>query len=439
MQPRHASCLGARHYRHYKGAYMKNKFIMIKDYPCGSGKTSKMIEGLSYDKKYLIVVPLLSEVERIIERTHIQFYQPNGKECSKQRTKYESLETLLLEGKNIVTTHQLYSAIVSLAREGLMSDYHVIIDEVPNVCTSIRTKHKRSLKEFYIGNGYIEVDDQGKVFATEKWDRDHEDVSDTLDEKLYQFSKSGFLYLLDETLFVWVLPTELLTLTFSMTILTYKSEGSLLLPFLKKSGIKAVVMSDQKMEEEFRIEAKRLITLRSIPKLEKFNFSHTGQNKILGKTNTQMQVASALKSLRYGDLKDVNLKDVLITCAKSQWLKGDDNKPRPAGFSKGARLFEANWVANTTRGTNDYAHCSHLIYLYDQFINPYIGRWLEAGTAEMCDAYALTELIQWVWRSRVRKGEAITLYIPSTRMRRLFGEWLNTPIATSSSRASLAA
>ena len=29
-------------------------------------------------------------------------------------------------------------------------------------------KNKRSLKEFYIGNGYIEVDYTGKVFATEK-------------------------------------------------------------------------------------------------------------------------------------------------------------------------------------------------------------------------------------------------------------------------------
>jgi hypothetical protein len=40
------------------------------------------------------------------------------------------------------------------------------------------------------------------------------------------------------------------------------------------------------------------------------------------------------------------------------------------------------------------------------------------------DACALSELIQWVWPSRVRKGEPITLYLPSPRMRRLFEEWL---------------
>lgn len=92
---------------------MQNGKILIKDYPCGSGKTSKMIEGLSYDKKYLIVVPLLSEVERIISLSHVSFHQPNGDEDNQHRTKYEGLETLLLEGKNIVTSSiQLLSLLL---------------------------------------------------------------------------------------------------------------------------------------------------------------------------------------------------------------------------------------------------------------------------------------------------------------------------------------
>ena len=357
---------------------MQNGKILVKDYPCGSGKTSSMISSLSSDKKYLIVVPLLSEVERIIEKSDVPFDQPNSDKNSQHRTKYESLETLLLEGKNIVTTHQLYSAIVLLAREGLLSDYHIIIDEVPNVCVAIRNKHKRSLNEFYIGNGYIEVDETGKVFATEKWDRDHEAVSDTLDEKLYHFSKSGFLYLVDETLFIWVLPTELLTLSHSMTILTFMFQGSLLLPFLEKFGIGVELEQSIIQEEQFRNQAKDLITVKTLPSLERLNFTHTGQTKSEGKRATEKQVASALKALRYGELKDVDLKDVIITCTKSQWQKGNDDRPLCAGFSKGARFFEANWIPNTTRGTNDYAHCSHLVYLYDQYINPYVGRWLGA-------------------------------------------------------------
>ena len=69
-------------------------------------------------------------------------------------------------------------------------------------------------------------------------------------------------------------------------------------------------------------------------------------------------------------------------------------------------------------------HCSHLIYLYDQRVNPVVARWLEDSTGDFNDAYALTEFIQWVWRSSVRRGEDITLYLPSPRMWELFEEWL---------------
>ena len=69
-------------------------------------------------------------------------------------------------------------------------------------------------------------------------------------------------------------------------------------------------------------------------------------------------------------------------------------------------------------------HCSHLIYPYDQHVNPVVAKRLEDSTGAFNDAYALTELIHWVWRSRVRRGEPITIYLPSPRTRRLFEEWL---------------
>ena len=113
---------------------------------------------------------------------------------------------------------------------------------------------------------------------------------------------------------------------------------------------------------------------------------------------------------------------------KDAWLKViNDSQPKPGIFARNSRLKDANWIANTTRGTNDFIHCSHLIYLYDQNINPLIARWLGDSSKAFNDAYALTELIQWGLRFRVRKGELITLYLPSPRMRRLFEEWLHNP------------
>ena len=41
--------------------------VTIRDYPCGSGKTTSMIESFHSDRKYLVIVPLLPEVDRVVE------------------------------------------------------------------------------------------------------------------------------------------------------------------------------------------------------------------------------------------------------------------------------------------------------------------------------------------------------------------------------------
>lgn len=40
------------------------------------------------------------------------------------------------------------------------------------------------------------------------------------------------------------------------------------------------------------------------------------------------------------------------------------------------------------------------------------------------DAYALSEMLQWIWRSSIRDGKPINIYIPSKRMRTLLMNWL---------------
>ena len=38
--------------------------------------------------------------------------------------------------------------------------------------------------------------------------------------------------------------------------------------------------------------------------------------------------------------------------------------------------------------------------------------------------YALTEMIQWVWRTRIRNDEEVDLYLPSKRMRDIIDQWI---------------
>ena len=328
--------------------------VTIRDYPCGSGKTTSMIEGFCSHRKYLVIVPLLTEVNRVIEWSKsIPFQQPHAND-NDASTKTESLESMVVQGQNIATTHSLHERLVPLARRGLLSDYDIIIDEVPEVFRSVSSKSKVSIEEFYLNTGYMTVDTKtGLVRPTNKWWSMRDDVDDTLSTSILTYANTGCLYLLEGHLFIWAMPKELLTAGRTTTILTYKSNGSVLSSYLKKLDVPVEVANDNQLEEAFKRKAAEYI---------------------------------------------------LITSAKDGWYKkGNEEVAGP--FASGSKLFQgANWVAKVTRGTNDYAHCSHLIYLYDQHKNPYVARWLENNTRSFDDAYALTELIQCVWRSRIRNG-----------------------------------
>ncbi|MDC0336603.1 hypothetical protein OAN95_00125 [Alphaproteobacteria bacterium] len=416
-----------------------NKVIKIIDYPCGSGKTTRMIENFKEDQKYLVILPLLSEVDRVIEASKgIEFVQPHAND-NKHGTKTSSLEAQLLLGSNIATTHEMYERLVPMVKAGLLDDYDIIIDEVPNVVKSVASKSRTSIQEFYVDAGYMDVDaGTGLVRPTSKWRQNQEQVSGTLSPKILKYAESGCLYLQDGEMFIWALPDCILSAGNSVTVMTYKAEGSMLLAYLRKLGLPFEVSNDNHLEEDFRAKAAKLITVEDIPALSKTNFSFTGQVKGMASSSYANKIARSLKNLKERKLVGVDINNILLTSMKDAWIKAandnnrdtedEDETPKknikPGVFAKDSRMKDVNWIANTTRGTNDYMHCSHLIYLYDQNINPVVARWLGDGSRAFNDAYAHTELIQWVWRSRVRRGEPITLYLPSPRMRRLFEEWL---------------
>ncbi|EHI49348.1 hypothetical protein HIMB100_00009190 [SAR116 cluster alpha proteobacterium HIMB100] len=400
--------------------------IKIIDKPCGSGKTTAMINNFNNQDKYLVIVPLLSEVDRIVEGSkEVEFVQPHAND-NNAGTKYASLEEHLIFGRNIVSTHKMYESIVPLAKAGLLSDYHIIIDKVPDVVQAIAKKSKTSIDEFYIDTGFIEVDEGGGLVSpTQKWIESKNEVSDTLSPKILSAAMSGCLYLQDRQMFIWALPEVILKAGLSLTVLTYKAEGSLFVAYLRKLGLSFQLENDASMDNQFREKAAELIAIKDIQALKDEKFSHNAQQQGCKSASYCKKVSGSLKNLRGRKLRDVNAKDILITCMKEAWLKpANDNNVKLGPFAKDSRLGEANWIPNTTRGTNNFAHCSHLIYLYDQHPHPFITRWLGDSSREFADAYALTELIQWVWRSRVRRGQPITLYLPSLRMRMLFEIWL---------------
>ena len=59
-------------------------------------------------------------------------------------------------------------------------------------------------------------------------------------------------------------------------------------------------------------------------------------------------------------------------------------------------------------------------------MNPIIKNFFEQnGICINEDGYALSELIQFIFRSAVRNGKKVDVYIPSIRERELLLAWLN--------------
>jgi hypothetical protein len=71
------------------------------------------------------------------------------------------------------------------------------------------------------------------------------------------------------------------------------------------------------------------------------------------------------------------------------------------------------------------------------FYHPVIRNYFEdRGIGVNEEVHALSAMIQWIWRSQVRRGDPVTLFIPSERMRSLLQQWLSTSSAAELIRAT---
>ena len=88
------------------------------------------------------------------------------------------------------------------------------------------------------------------------------------------------------------------------------------------------------------------------------------------------------------------------------------------GYTKG-------FLPINMRATNLYKERTSLAYLVNIFFHPIInGFFQDHGVTVDEDGYALSEMLQWIWRSAIREGKEIWIYIPSSRMRKLLENWI---------------
>lgn len=396
----------------------------------GTGKTEAAITYMNEHrgKKFIYITPYLGESNRIKEGCpELHFVEPSNKLSEYHFRKTEHTAALISEGCNITTTHAAFKNYSTDTLKKVKElGYTLIIDESLDIL--IESQMKTNDIGGLVATGFLESD--GTTYrATDKlYD------SGKFEDEMKMFRSRDILCVdgqKGQKLYYWALSPELLTSFDEVFILTYLFGGQSLCYFMKANKIPYAYIGVSLRDGVYRFSdnvdyvpeytkhIKDLIHIIESPKLNRIGDPPHALS---------MNWYQRRKAGEDGELKTV--KDHIFNCYNNIWrgCKADErmwgtyksacNKVKGRGYTKGYVVFNE-------RATNSYINKRYLAYAVNLFMNVAERRVYEKFGVEVDqDMYALSTMLQWIWRSAIRRGEEIWLYVPSRRMRTLLKDWM---------------
>ena len=396
--------------------------IHVVDKPMGSGKTCSAINYINSspkNKRFLIITPYNSEVARYQRecpnKKFVEPYRKNGR-------KLNGIKELIRKGKNIVSTHALFQRfdkeIVELCS---ILNYTLIMDEVAEVVRD--TQYTEDDIENLLKN-YCEYDSDTGIL---KWREDRQRYTGKFSDAKNMCNLGG-LALARGRMLMWLFPVEVFNAFEEVYILTYMFNAQLQRYYYDYYNIKYDFISvtgnsldtyrfTTENTPDFYYNYKDLVHIYDNDKLnligrDKFSLSVAWYER-----NSHNAIMKQLKDNIYNYFNNImksKTNNNIWTCFKEykEQLSGK-------GYTKGFLFLNA-------RAMNEYRDRSVVVYPVNIFLNPMVkGFFQDHGVSVDEDKYALSEMLQWIWRSSVRDGKEIWIYIPSSRMRNLLQEWVD--------------
>ena len=127
-----------------------------------------------------------------------------------------------------------------------------------------------------------------------------------------------------------------------------------------------------------------------------------------------------------------NLEVESISADEKAWTTFNKYKELLLPHHSSAKTFtEDQFIVYNQKASNAFSNVKRMAYTVNVHPHPDIKHFFETGKNRGKnsviidkDEYALSELLQWVFRSRIRNGFKIDLFIVPVRMRNLFEKWL---------------
>lgn len=383
---------------------------------CGMGKTTQIIKYINQNpnNKYLFITPFLTEIERIKK------FCPNLKfeEPPVFGNKMQGLKYLLNKQKNIVSTHSLFrsfdQSVLDLTK---FYEYTLIIDEVADI-VEVLPATKSDIKN--ILENYAIVESNNKI----KWvDNTYSGKFDCYKEmceldSLYFYGDSK-----QNGAFIWMIPKQVFNSFKETFVLTYMFDYQLQKYYYDYNDIrydKYYLLDGNLVYGSLDYSGnkyKDLINIYDNSKINKIGDDYYSLAMGWYNRNKNTVLINELRKNIYNYFMN-------ITQTKSKnnlWTTFKDYKTnlKGKGYSKGFA-----WL--NIRAVNEYSNKTAIAYVVNRFMNPIIKNFFEQNGIHVDeDGYALSELIQFIFRSAVRNGKKIDIYIPSRRERELLLDWLN--------------
>lgn len=390
----------------------------------GRGKTSSAINFINDsddDERFLFITPYLEEVRRIKENCPLKkFKEP----CFLNGRKLEGIKELINRGDNIVSTHALFQKfdleVIDLCRA---KNYTLIMDEV----TDVVEQYDISKDDFNIlKEKFIDIDEETGLL---KWRNSDTDYNGKFEEEKRLCELNSLAYY-GGSIMMWLFPIEVFNAFRKIYILTYMFNAQIQRYYYDyyKLPYKYIYVSgnsrdnysftnDKNRKSNNHYNYKELIHILDDEKLNRIGDREYDLSKSWYERNKSNASIKQLKN---------NIVNYFVNKRKTKtsdnlWTTFKDYKYLLSGKGYGR-----GYVPLNKRASNEYARKTSVAYPINRYINPGIKNFFLKHEVDVDEnGFALSEMLQFIWRSGIRNGEEIYVYIPSVRMRNLLKQWIS--------------
>ena len=421
--------------------YNNNK-IEVLDYIMGSGKSTYILDYMTKNpcERYMYVTTLLSEADdRALDAAaSIDIQCPAS---SKESNKSDHLLELLKVGANISCTHSLFTMLTLKHIEEIHKQgYTLIIDEVVDFIEAFNDYSMGDITDLVKREDLeYSIEELGRVRMKWRVSKSNHFY------KLMNLCDTGMLYCTKNGAMLTAhIPPTMIKAAKKVIVCTYMYKASLMHKFMQLHNFEYEYIKDD------NLEARQEVIKRSIKdNLILCNMSTAG---LLGRND-----GNALSYGWYGKNSSGADNNALKLFKKvSNWLRTQEKEERdnffftcPKGIvdsklsSQGIKSVltksklrhltnslsdddSTKWLFSGTKATNNFKDRLIAIHALNVFSNIVVKRYLhDYGFVIDEDLFATSEMVQFLWRGCIRKGEPMKVLVLAPRMRLLLERFID--------------